>query len=147
MNTIKSTHTKQKIITHGKKHLEVRFSEGKGRGVFTSKAIAGGKLIEACPILLIEIESVSQFDDFKMAYYIFSMDNDPLKAAMLLGFGSLYNHACPANAEAYYNEEKMTFDITAVRDIAKNEEVTINYNGSFDAHGDMEFLAHIEETP
>ena len=135
------------VITHGRKHLEVRFSPGKGRGVFTTKAIGKNKLIEECPILLIEVDSVAQFDGFRMAYYIFGLENDSRKAALLLGFGSLYNHACPSNAEAYHNPEKMIFEITAIRPIAKNEEITINYNGSFNNAGETAFQDFVEEMP
>ncbi|MEO7310111.1 MAG: SET domain-containing protein-lysine N-methyltransferase [Chitinophagaceae bacterium] len=145
MNESKEKKSKTEIITHGRKYLEVRFAEGKGRGVFTNKPIAKDKLIEECPILMIEMESVTQFDGFKMGYYIFGFDNHPTKAALLLGFGSLYNHASPSNAEAYYNEEKMTFSITAIRGIKKGEEITINYNGAFDHDGVTEFLDVVEE--
>ncbi len=147
MSANKKQKTKQKVITHGKKYLEVRIADGKGRGVFTAKKIESGKLIEECPILMIEIDSISQFDGFKMAYYIFGIDNDINKAALLLGFGSLYNHGSPSNAEAYYNEEKMTFEIAAVREIEKDEEITINYFGSFDTKGDTDFLKYVEEMP
>ncbi|MES2774711.1 MAG: SET domain-containing protein-lysine N-methyltransferase [Bacteroidota bacterium] len=145
MSPVKPTRTKGKLITRGKENLEVRVSAGKGRGVFTNKAIASGNLVEECPILMIEIESLSQFEGFKLGFYIFGFDNDPMKAAMLLGFGSLYNHASPSNAEAYYNEEKMTFSIKAIRDIRKNEEIMINYNGAFDHPGTMHFLEYLEE--
>lgn len=125
--------------------MEVRLAPGKGRGVFTRKPVAKGEVIEECPVLLIEIESLSQFNDLKMGYYVFKLKDEPNKAALLLGYGSLYNHACPANAETYYNIEKMTFEIVAVRAIRKEEEVTINYSGNFDNEKEFDFLAKVEE--
>jgi len=147
MNPKKGAVQNPVVVTEGPKNLEVRFSPGKGRGVFSTKAVAKNKILEECPILMIEIDSISQFDGFKMSYYIFGVDNDSKKAALLLGFGSLYNHACPSNAEAYHNTEKMTFEITAIRPIAKNEEITINYNGAFDNAGETVFLDSVEEMP
>ncbi len=141
----KNKKLKSEYIVRGDQNLEVRSTPGKGRGVFTTKPINKKSLIEECPVLMIEIETLAQFNGLKMGYYVFKIKDQPGKAALLLGFGSLYNHACPANAETYYNTEKMTFEVIAVRTIKKDEEITINYNGSYDNEGEINFLENIEE--
>ena len=45
-----------------------------------------------------------------------------------LGYGSLYNHSYRPNAR-YDDEEGRIMVFTALRDIGRGEEITVNYNG------------------
>lgn len=52
------------------------------------------------------------------------------KAAIALGNGSLYNHSSQPNAAFYFNYSKKILYIEAIKDISKEEEITINYGYS-----------------
>jgi hypothetical protein len=49
-------------------------------------------------------------------------------SAVVLGYGSLYNHENPANMRYESDPQKNVIRFIAVRDIAVGEELTINYN-------------------
>ena len=57
---------------------------------------------------------------------------DDAHVACGLGYASLYNHACPANALFTLRPEQLVIEFTAVRAIAPGEEITINYQGAPD---------------
>jgi uncharacterized protein len=104
----------------------VRRTKGKGRGVFATKAIKKGTVIEQAPILLVPVQHlVGGLYSPVLArfFYLWNKKN----VAISLGYGSLYNHSYRPNAEYCYGTMTMTY--TALRRIAKGEEITINYNG------------------
>jgi uncharacterized protein len=60
--------------------------------------------------------------------------------AVVLGYGSLYNHSYKPNA--YYRDRRNRVkEFIALRDIAAGEEITINYNGSPHDPSDVGFEA------
>jgi len=105
--------------------LYVKEVKGKGRGVFSSAPINAGEVVEACK--LYELASASC-----VINYSFYVDRDERIVGIATGFGSLYNHAAPANASHTINKEDSRVDIIALRDIAADEEICINYHGEFD---------------
>ena len=50
-----------------------------------------------------------------------------------LGYISLYNHSYQANCRYEKNTGEQTISIYTVRAIAVGEELTINYNGTWDS--------------
>jgi hypothetical protein len=107
--------------------IEVRRSPRKGRGVFARKPIRKGTVIERAPIVLIPVGEVfSNAPRTKLADYVFNWGSDTV--ALVLGYGSLYNHSYQPNA-SYYGEGSQTQAFTAIRDIRAGEEITVNYNG------------------
>jgi uncharacterized protein len=92
-----------------------------GRGVIATTAIAQGETIEVCPILeLAEGDASGLLDD-----YTVSLDGSE-GVALLLGYGSLYNHADEPNAE-YVTVGDLVYEFVALRDIEAGEQVTISY--------------------
>lgn len=92
-----------------------------GRGVIAVAAIAKGDTIEVCPILeLAEGEASGLLDDYTVA-----LDGSS-GVALLLGYGSLYNHADEPNAE-YVELADDAYSFVALRDIDAGEQVTISY--------------------
>ncbi len=85
---------------------------GKGRGVFARQAIEKGAVIERVPTL---------------SRFCFIRNETTL--AIALGYGSLYNHSYKPNAR-YDDEPAAQMIFTAIRNIAPDEEITINYNGA-----------------
>lgn len=103
-----------------------------GRGVFAGKKIYKDDVIEVCPVLQMKVGEMEILDKTTLYDYYFLWENedDTIKTcAIALGFGSLYNHAAPSNADYEMDFEHLTIDIIAVRDIEAGEEITINYHG------------------
>jgi SET domain-containing protein len=96
-----------------------------GRGVFASRKIKKDETIEVCPVILLEGEG-EKLRRSELYHYYFIWDKQP-DAAIALGFGSLYNHSYSPNATYKKHVSAKTLEIIAVRDIEKNEEITINY--------------------
>jgi SET domain-containing protein len=93
-----------------------------GRGVIATAEIATGETIEVCPILeLGESDASGLLDD-----YAVSLGEGSSGVALLLGYGSLYNHSDEPNAE-YVAEADDAYWFIALRDIGVGEEITISY--------------------
>jgi SET domain-containing protein len=93
-----------------------------GRGVIATKDIAKGETIEVCPVL----ELTSDEANGVLTDYIVGLGDEVDGSALMLGYGSLYNHAEDPNAE-YLHETDDVYSFVATRDIAAGEEVTISY--------------------
>lgn len=106
--------------------LIVRNSPIAGRGVFTTRAFAPGDIIELCPIIVIPKEELSLLDRTVLYNYYFLWEND--RAAIVLGFGSLYNHSSNPNAMYEKNVEKGLMIFKCISSIEKDEEITISYH-------------------
>jgi uncharacterized protein len=101
-----------------------------GRGVFAKENIKKDEVIESCPVILMREEEVPDIRKTELHNYYFMWGSDKTrhKAAICLGFGSLYNHSYTPNAtyKKYHEEEMIEF--VAIKDIQKDEEITVNYN-------------------
>ena len=106
-----------------------------GLGVFASEEIQEGEVIEQCPIILISENQVPDLRKTELHNYYFMWGNDEKnhKAAICLGFGSLYNHSYSPNATYRKLIEQGLIEFVAIKDIKKDEEITTNYN-----HGNPE---------
>lgn len=100
-----------------------------GRGIFTYEAIPKGSLIEICPVIVLPPEQIPHLEKTLLYHYYFTWGDQQQAAAILLGFGSLYNHAVLCNAKYIMDYEQQTMDVYALRDIETGEEITFNYNG------------------
>ena len=84
--------------------------------------IEEGETIEVCPILeLGEGDAGGLLNDYTVALG----DGGP-GVALLLGYGSLYNHSDEPNAE-YVVEAGDAYSFVATREIAAGEQITITY--------------------
>lgn len=103
-----------------------------GRGVFASRKIYKGDVIEVCPVIVMKPGEIELLDKTTLYDYYFlweDEENDLKTCAIALGLGSLYNHAAPSNADYIMDMDMLTIDIIAERDIEPFEEITINYHG------------------
>ncbi len=103
----------------------------RGRGVFAARHFVEGDLIEASPVLVL----YKDFDSLppKIRRIVFnwgSLTGGERSTALTLGYGSLYNHNNPANIRFEADAAKEVINYYAARDIAIDEELTINYNSS-----------------
>lgn len=93
----------------------------KGRGVYASKSIRKGEVIEICELLLIKKSEVPP----SLESYVY--EHSPKMVALALGVGSLFNHSDTPCAEFYFDERKIHLVIRALKKIPSNQEITINY--------------------
>jgi len=100
-----------------------------GRGVFAAVPIKKGQLIEICPVIILKEGEMKILDTTTLYDYYFLWGDDQQKCAIALGYGSLYNHYCPSNADYVMDFDSQTIDITALRYINAGDEITINYHG------------------
>ncbi len=100
-----------------------------GRGVFTSSDIEEGSLIEICPVIVIPELEVETIHSTKLHDYYYYWGEEEKEAAIVLGFGSIYNHSFEPNAEVIPYYEDGNFSFYAKRKIIAGEEITVNYNG------------------
>lgn len=103
----------------------------KGRGVFASRDITAGEIVEACPVIPFSME----WDDMpkvlqRVAFDWGYLTDGPTMSCFALGWGGMYNHANPANLRYSGVADSLCLTFTAARDIRAGEELTINYNGS-----------------
>lgn len=98
--------------------------------MFATRAFAVGERIERAPVLVVPRTDVAPLRGTLLDDYWFAWDS--AHVACGLGWASLYNHACPANAAFTLVPAARAIDFTAVRPIAAGEEITINYQGAPD---------------
>ena len=102
--------------------IQVRPSPLGGRGVFATRAIREGALLEECPILITDAD----YDE--LGDYVFRWgDEQGHRFALPLGYGACYNHADDPNADWHMDERRMLMIVGALRDIAADEEILISY--------------------
>lgn len=101
----------------------------KGRGVFTSKNIPAGTVIEISPVIDLTIKERKQIEGTKLYHYIFEWANSRKQAALALGYVSMYNHSFEPNCEYEQDYEEKTMTIRTIRNVKKGEELLFSYNG------------------
>lgn len=110
-------------------------SEKGGRGVFSTSGISKGTLIETCPVISMPKGARSQLDQTRLHDYYFIWGEADQQCALVLGYGSLYNHDFQPNAEYEPDYQQDLLSFYARKDIKAGEEITVNYSG--DPAGNM----------
>lgn len=127
--------------------IEIKHSALSGgeftRGVFATRDIAKGELIHEAPVVAYENEEHEHIEKTILADYVFQYGAN--HTAILLGFGSLFNHSYTPNATYEISFEKHTFDFYAYTDIKAGEEILINYNGEEDCDDILWFMEEYED--
>ena len=111
--------------------LFIAETEEKGRAVFTNDALGKGILLETAPVIVMTGEERKLIDQTHLHDYIFVWGDANDQCAMALGWISIYNHSYSSNAEYYMDFETEQMFVKTVRPIAEAEEITINYNGTW----------------
>lgn len=120
-------------------HLYVAPSKLGGRGVFTSKKIPKGAIIEICPAIVSPKKELKHIDKTVLFNYYFEWGEDYKDGAFILGYGSLYNHSYKPNAHYLADFEMQTVDFFALEDIPAGSEICTNYNGQPDDQSELWF--------
>lgn len=101
----------------------------KGRGVFAARAFTAGEVVEECPVVLFRKPYAALHKELKtIVFHWESPETSAATQALALGYGSLYNHANPANMRYETDGASLVLRLVAVRDISPDEELTLNYN-------------------
>ncbi len=104
----------------------------KGRGMFTREAIPANTIIEVAPVIVMTREERRQLDNTRLHDYIFEWTPEGKDlCCMAQGYISVYNHSYASNCEYFMDYDNNTIEIKTMRDIAPEEELTINYNGDW----------------
>ncbi len=107
--------------------IEVRSAGKKGRGVFARTDISADTVIERVPVIMLRVgEIYGDLHTSDLSDYIFSWGDDWV--GLSLGYGSMYNHSYDPNT-LYECLDDRSQVFTALRDIRKGDEITVNYNG------------------
>jgi SET domain-containing protein len=106
-------------------------TEHKGKGVFTSEAIASENIIEVSPVIVMPSTDRMHLDKTLLHDYIFEWGISKEKCCMALGFIPMYNHSYTSNCEYFMDFDADTIFVKTIRDIEAGEELTINYNGDW----------------
>jgi hypothetical protein len=96
------------------------------RGILAVKDIKKGHVVERCPVVLMSVSNDEYLDKTALKNYYFEWNKK--FSAVVLGYGSLYNHSYTPNAQYVYNYHKKLMVYRAIKDIKKGEELFINYN-------------------
>jgi uncharacterized protein len=105
--------------------IEIKESPIHGLGVFCKEKIEKGEIIETCPFLVFPQTPQEKLPFFGNYSFCFPRDENWTNHALVLGYGSLYNHSENQNADWYTDGNYYVFFST--RDIEVGEELFINY--------------------
>jgi uncharacterized protein len=108
--------------------LEIAKLPGKGRGVIARRKFHAGELIERPPVIVIPREQVALLRQTRLCSYYYEWGVDCRQAAIVLGYGSLYNHSYRPNARFVFREDEERLEFIALGEIFPGDEITINYN-------------------
>ena len=107
--------------------IEVKKSEvAHGNGVFALRAFKKNEVIEICPAIFLPIAELEILKKTKMLYYFFEYTNKEF--AVVLGYGSIYNHSYKPNSKYRFNFRKRVMVVRAIKNIKSGDEIFFNYN-------------------
>ena len=119
--------------------IAVKRSRRHGRGVFATRPIRAGQLIEEAPVVVVPPRELASLKRTVLKEYGFLWGEDERAAAMMLSVCSLCNHSYRPNATFDRRFASGTIAFVALRDIAAGQEITINYNGDPASRGRLWF--------
>jgi len=105
-------------------------SDKGGRGVFSTKNLPAGCVLEVSPVLVLKPKERKALDGTKLQHYIFEWGVTKRQAAVAFGYVSMYNHDYNSNCEYEMDYEMETMTVKTVRAVKKGEELCINYNAT-----------------
>jgi len=112
-----------------------------GKGVFTTKALKVGTKVEISPVLVFTATEYQDLAKTKLYNYIFEWGVSRKKAALGMGYISMYNHSYSANCEYEMDFDNNLMTIIVVKPIAQGAELFINYNAEADNKNPIWFKA------
>ena len=118
----------KKLVASEKIYIKQSKILDAGRGVFAKRDIKKDELIEKCPVVEVPKYDVSNVREGILVTYFFYFGKNKQRLAIALGFGSIYNHSYKPNATYKIRHKEKTIDFIALKNIKKDDEITVNYN-------------------
>ena len=112
-------------------YVEIKRTGKRGRGVFALRDFKKGEIVEAAPALIFDTKERKRLERTPLSHYIYPW-RSTRGAALVFGYGSVYNHSFTPNADWKQNFRNTTMVYRAIKDIKNGEEITVNYNGEPD---------------
>ena len=109
-------------------NLLIAPSKKGGRGVFATKNIQAGTVLEISPVIALSTKDRIALEGTKLYNYIFEWGNTRKMGALGMGYVSMYNHDYTSNCEYEMDYSGCTITVKTVRAVKKGEELCINYN-------------------
>ena len=107
----------------------------KGRGAFAARAHTAGELVESSPVILLSNAYASIPQEVRSLLFNWGvLASSTNRHCLALGYGSMYNHGNPSNMRYEADPTARVLRFIAVRDIAADEELTVNYNAAGGSH-------------
>ncbi|MFW9969417.1 MAG: SET domain-containing protein-lysine N-methyltransferase [Candidatus Odinarchaeota archaeon] len=125
-------------------YIEVKYiSEKKGRGAFAKKPIKNGTIIDIAYVVPIPNRDYKKIYKTILYNYCYVWE-DPehvpeFKNAITLSVSQFINHSYEPNVRYLYDYELKAIEFSAIKDIAKGEEILVNYNALVDDKSPMWF--------
>jgi SET domain-containing protein len=113
--------------------------KGRGRGIFTKKALPANTTIEISPVVVLSPEERKHIEKTLLHNYIFEWGPDRKQCCVALGYISLYNHAYISNCEYEMDFRRQLITIRTVQKVKAGEELLINYNGEWNNETEIWF--------
>ncbi len=110
--------------------IYIDVSPDKGLGVFAGKEFQAGEIIEKCPVIVLTETESKIIDETILGDYQFAWGDDEKQGAIVLGYGSIYNHSENPNADWDVDANSRLMIFRATRDIPKGEEICTSYGWS-----------------
>ena len=112
----------------------------RGNGVFAGRDFVAGELLEACTVLPYRMSFDRLGPALQRLVFDWSDDDDPRPFhAHVLGFGSFYTHANPANCRYEAHRDALEMRFYTVEAVTRGTELTINYDGDGGPTADEEY--------
>lgn len=103
----------------------------KGRGVYTAEDLAKDTVVEVSPVIVMTKDERILLDKTTLHDYIFEWGPQRNHCCVALGYVSVYNHSYSSNCVYEMDYDYDTITIKTVRSVGAGEELTINYNGTW----------------
>ena len=118
----------KKLYSSNKVFVSKSKIKNAGRGVFAAQNIEKDEVIEVCPLIIAPKNDMPNLRESILVTYSFYFGKKKERLAVALGFGSIYNHSYTPNATYKIKVKEKTINFIAIKDIKKNDEITVNYN-------------------
>ena len=115
-------------------YIKIRYiSKGKGKGAFAKKDIKKNTVIDIANVILISDNDYKKVKKTVLYDYCYIWE-DPkhkpdFKNAITLSISQFINHSYKPNIKYLYDYKEKAIEYSAIKDIKKGEELTVNYNG------------------
>jgi uncharacterized protein len=107
--------------------ISVQYSPIEGRGLFATRNLRRGTVVEVAPVLIVPSEQVDTVDETVLRWYVFDWDGEA--HAVVLGKASMCNHSDEPNAELFLDdaEQGPVAELTVIRPVRAGEELLLDY--------------------